>query len=49
VGKCDIISKGSLLGIHKIRRCEAQLRIGGPDEGRRALCHDGGGREASCD
>jgi hypothetical protein len=40
-GKCGIIGKGNLLGIHKIRRCEARLRIGGLDEGRRALCHDG--------
>jgi hypothetical protein len=38
--KCAIISKGNLLGIHKIRRCEARLTIGGPDEGRRALCDD---------
>jgi len=40
-GKCDIISKGSLLDIHKFRRCGARLRIGGLDEGRRAICDDG--------
>jgi hypothetical protein len=40
VENCGIISKGSLLGIHKIRRCVARLRMGGPDEGRRALCDD---------
>ena len=40
-GKCGIISKGSLLGIQKIRRCGARLRIGGLDEGRRPICDDG--------
>jgi hypothetical protein len=39
--KCDIMSKGSLLDIQIIRRCGARLRIGGLDEGRRAICDDG--------